>query len=118
MTSTNNISLSSSGENYDARLSYSHLYQQGMFPNTKLNADNFNINLGYKINDKLRFDGNLNLSLQYTPNIPDVTTGRTVISICFKVYGSSDYDINDLRDIYKGLREYRILCSILRNMDV
>ncbi|MDP1293452.1 hypothetical protein Q6296_26860, partial [Klebsiella variicola] len=35
MTSTNNISLSSSGENYDARLSYSHLYQQGMFPNTK-----------------------------------------------------------------------------------
>ena len=102
ITSTNNISLSSSGENYDARLSYSHLYQQGMFPNTKLNADNFNINLGYKINDKLRFDGNLNLSLQYTPNIPDVNYGPNSYIYMFKVYGSSDYDINDLRDIYKG----------------
>ncbi|WP_292010719.1 SusC/RagA family TonB-linked outer membrane protein [Chryseobacterium sp.] len=102
VTSTNNISLAASGENYDARLSYTHLNQKGMFPNTKLNADNFSINLGYKLNDRIRFDGSLNMSLQYSPNIPDVNYGPNSYIYMFKVYGSSDYDINDLKDIYRG----------------
>ncbi|MGY0041105.1 TonB-dependent receptor plug domain-containing protein [Pedobacter sp. NJ-S-72] len=102
LTSTNNVSVSASGEKYDMRLSYSHLYQKGIFPNTKLNGDNLNLNLGYNVNNKLKIEGNLNLSVQYTPNIPDVNYGPNSYTYMFKVYGSSDYDIRDLEDIYKG----------------
>lgn len=40
-TSTNSFSVAGSGSNYDLRLSYGHTFQQGDFPNTKLNIDNF-----------------------------------------------------------------------------
>jgi len=101
-TTTNNISLSTAGTNYDMRISYSHMFQKGMFPNTKLNGDNLNINTGYSFNDKFKVEANLNLNIQYSPNIPDVNYGPNSYLYMFKVYGSSDYDVNDLKDIYKG----------------
>jgi len=102
VVSTNNISISASGKDYNLRASYNHLFQQGMFPNTKLNADNFNINVNYNLSDRLTVDGSLNFNLQYTPNIPDVNYGPNSYMYMFKVYGSAHYDVNDLRDIYKG----------------
>jgi hypothetical protein len=42
------------------------------------------------------------MNKQYSPNIPDVNYGPNSYIYMFKVYGSSDYDINDLKDIYKG----------------
>jgi hypothetical protein len=44
----------------------------------------------------------MNLNLQYSPNIPDASYGPNSYVYMFKVYGSSDYNINDLKDIYKG----------------
>ncbi len=38
---TNSLSVAASGSNYDIRKSYGHTFQQGDFPNTKLNIDNF-----------------------------------------------------------------------------
>jgi len=102
LLSTNNISLSTSGSNYDIRMSYSHVYQKGQAPNTKVNADNVNINAGYNLTPKLRMEGNLNLNLQYSPNIPDASYGPNSYVYMFKVYGSADYNIDDLKDIYKG----------------
>lgn len=101
-TSTNSLSVAASGSNYDIRMSYGHTYQQGDFPNTKLNIDNFKIVAGYDITSKLRVDGDLNLNLQYSPNIPDVSYGPNSYAYMFKVYGSADYNINDLKNIYKG----------------
>ena len=101
-TNTNTVSVSASGSNYDLRLSYGHTFQQGDFPNTKLNIDNFKIGVAYDITPKLRIDGDLNLNLQYSPNIPDVSYGPNSYAYEFFVYGSSDYNINDLKDIYKG----------------
>ncbi len=100
--STNNVALSASGDRYDVRMSVSHMYQKGVAPNTKLNSDNFNLNAGYNLTSKLRVEANLNLNMQYTPNIPDVNYGPNSYIYMFKVYGSADYDINDLKDIYKG----------------
>ena len=102
LLSTNNISLSASGSNYDIRMSYSHTYQKGTAPNTRLNVDNLNINTGYSFSSKLRIEGNMNLNLQYSPNVPDASYGPNSYVYMFKVYGSSDYNINDLKDIYKG----------------
>jgi TonB-linked SusC/RagA family outer membrane protein len=99
---TNTLSIAASGSNYDLRLSYGHTYQKGDFPNTKLNMDNFKLAAGYDITPKLRVEGDLNFNQQYSPNIPDVSYGPNSYAYMFKVYGSSDYDINDLKDIYKG----------------
>lgn len=101
-TNTSNISFNGSGTNYSNRFSYSHLYQKGIFPNTAINADNFNLSASYNINSKLTVDGNINFNKQYSPNIPEVTYGPQSYIYMFKVYGSADYDVRDLEDIYKG----------------
>jgi TonB-linked SusC/RagA family outer membrane protein len=101
-TSTNSVSVAASGSNYDIRMSYGHTFQQGDFPNTKLNIDNFKLSAGYDITPKLRIDGDVNLNLQYSPNIPDVTYGPNSYAYEFFVYGSSDYPINALKNIYQG----------------
>jgi len=102
LLSTNNIALSTSGKNYDIRMSYSHTYQKGMDPNTKLNIDNFNINTGYDFTSQLRLEGNMNLNLQYTPNIPDASYGPNSYVYMFNVYGSADYDVRSMKNIYQG----------------
>ncbi|MDB5144801.1 MAG: TonB-dependent Receptor Plug Domain protein [Mucilaginibacter sp.] len=102
ITSTNSLSVAASGSNYDLRMSYGHTFQQGDFPNTKLNIDNFKMTSGYDITSKLRIDADLNVNLQYSPNVPDVSYGPNSYAYEFFVYGSSDYNINDLKDIYKG----------------
>lgn len=102
ITNTNSFSVAASGSNYDIRMSYGHTFQQGDFPNTKLNIDNFKIAAGYDITPKLRIDGDLNLNLQYSPNIPDVSYGPNSYAYEFFVYGSSDYPINELKNIYQG----------------
>ena len=102
LLNTVNVSASSSGTNSDIRMSYSHTYQKGMAPNTRLNIDNMNINTGYNFTPKLRLEGNMNLNIQYSPNIPDASYGPNSYTYMFKVYGSSDYDINDLKNIYKS----------------
>ena len=102
LTTTSNIAFSQVGENHSLRTSYTHTYQKGIFPNTKFNGDNFNIGATFDVSDRLEIEGNLNVGVQYTPNIPDVNYGPNSYMYMFKVYGSSDYDIRDLEDIYKG----------------
>lgn len=102
LISTNNVAVAASGSNYAMRLSYTHMYQKGVMPNTKLNGDNFNLSASYNITPKLTVEGNLNYNKQYTPNIPDVSYGPNSYIYMFKVYGSADYDVRDLKDIYKG----------------
>jgi TonB-linked SusC/RagA family outer membrane protein len=100
--STNNVSLSTSGKNYDVRMSYSHVYQKGQGPNTGLNSDNLNLTAGYSISPKLKIDASLNLNEQYTKNIPDADYGPNSYVYMFNVYGPSDFDVKDLRNYYKG----------------
>ena len=53
---TNSLAVAASGSNYDIRVSYGHTFQQGDFPNTKLNIDNFKLATGYDITPKLRIE--------------------------------------------------------------
>ncbi len=102
LVNTNNVSLSSATDKSDMRISLSNMNQTGMAPNTKLHSYTLAINAGYKITDRLRVEANVNLNKQYSPNIPDVNYGPNSYVYMFKVYGSADYDIDDLKDIYKG----------------
>ncbi|MBA4197377.1 MAG: SusC/RagA family TonB-linked outer membrane protein [Chitinophaga sp.] len=98
----NNVSLSAATDKSDIRISVSNMNQRGVAPNTKLNIYNLFLNAGYNITTKLRVEASLNYNKQYTPNIPDVNYGPNSYIYMFKVYGSSDYNIDDLKDIYKG----------------
>ena len=102
LVNTNNISMSSATERSDMRLSVSNMNQVGMNPNTKLHTYTLALNAGYKLTDKLRMEASVNVNKQNSPNIPDVNYGPNSYIYMFQVYGSADYDINDLKDIYKG----------------
>ncbi|MGI4863779.1 MAG: SusC/RagA family TonB-linked outer membrane protein [Janthinobacterium lividum] len=100
--STNNVSVSSSGDNYDVRLSISNNYQKGMVPNTRLNITNMNLSTGVHFNDRLKFDGALNLSVQNSPNIPQTSSGPESETYIFQVYGSASWSVKDMRNYYQG----------------
>lgn len=102
MLTANNVSVSSSGDSYDVRLSASNSYQRGMVPNTGLNITNFNLSTGVNFNKNLKFDGALNLSLQNSPNIPQSSSGPESPTYIFQVYGSDSWALADMRDYYKG----------------
>jgi TonB-linked SusC/RagA family outer membrane protein len=109
--SNNNISIGSSNENSDIRISLSNSYQKGIAPNTGLNIANFNISAGQNFSKKLRLEGNLNFNRQNTPNIPDVSYGPNSYTYLFKVYGPQHYDIDEMRDYYQspgkeGVQQY------------
>jgi TonB-linked SusC/RagA family outer membrane protein len=99
---TNNISLSTASDRGDLRISVSNMNQKGTAPNTKLHSYSLAVNGGYNISDKLRAEVSVNLNKQYSPNIPDANYGPNSYIYMFKVYGSADYNIDDLKDIYKG----------------
>ena len=88
------------------------MYQKGTDPNTKINMDNLNVNADYAITDKLKFETNVSLNMQYTPNIPDVDYGPNSYVYMFNVYGNAAYDVRDLKNYYQapmgvpGLRQY------------
>lgn len=100
--STNNVAISASGEKYDLRMSIANNYQKGMAPNTAINITNFNLNLGYNFNPKLRLEGSLNANFQNSPNIPEPSSGPEGYTYIFNVYGSTSWNIDDMRDYYKG----------------
>jgi len=102
LLSTNNISLGTSGSNYDIRMSYSHIYQRGTAPNTRLNMDNLNIIADYALNAKLKFSANINLNVQYTPNIPDADYGPNSYVYMFNVYGNTAFDVRNLKNYYQS----------------
>lgn len=97
---TNNLSMGYSDEKADLRLSYTNTRQRGVFPNTRLGINNINLSLGYHFTPRLRLEGNANLSLQDSPNVPEVTYGPNSYAYSFGVYGGAHYDVRDLRDYW------------------
>lgn len=92
---TNNLSVSSTGENYNIRLSVSHSYQKSMIPNMDLNISNFNLYGSYKVSKKLKVEGNVNYNRQYTDNFPDVDYGPNSLLYNMAVWTGADWDVND-----------------------
>lgn len=99
-TSTNNISVSQSGEKGSFRVSMSHAYQKGQVPNTKLN--NTTLTLGGTINilDKLTLESSFSYNKQYSPNFPVTGYGGSGYVYNLLVWSGVDYDIRDFRDYW------------------
>ena len=103
--STNNISVSATGEKYNLRFSTSHIYQKGIVPNTKLNISNFNVTADYKFSNKLKFESNLQYNRQYTPNIPDVNYGPNSIIYNIVYWAGADWNVADMRNYWQAGKE-------------
>ncbi len=103
--STNNVSVSATGEKYNLRFSTSHIYQKGIVPNTQLNMTNFNITADYKFSNKLKFESNLQYNRQYTPNIPDVNYGPNSIIYNIVYWAGADWNIDDMRNYWQKGKE-------------
>jgi TonB-linked SusC/RagA family outer membrane protein len=103
--STNNISVSSSGDKYNLRFSGSHIYQKGIVPNTKLNMTNFNITTDYAFSKKLKVESSLQFNRQYTPNIPDINYGPNSIIYNMTLWAGADWDVEDMRNYWQPGKE-------------
>ena len=103
--STNNLSVSARGDNYDLRFSLSHAEQKSIIPNSKLSITNFNISAGYNLSDRLRLDGYLNYNRQYTPNFPDVQYGPNSLIYNISIWTGADWDIDAMRNYWQPGKE-------------
>jgi TonB-linked SusC/RagA family outer membrane protein len=102
---TNNLAVSSSDEKYDLRFSLTSTNQNGLVPNTKLNAVNFNISAGYKFSNRLKLDASINYNRQFTPNIPDVIYGPNSVIYNMTIWGGADWNVDDMRNYWQTGKE-------------
>lgn len=98
---TNNISLSTAGENYNLRFSLSHSYQQSIIPNMKLNITDFNLYGSFNPSKRLKIDANMNFNRQYTPNFPDVDYGPNSLIYNVSIWTGADWDVES--PLIKGI---------------
>ncbi|MEO6136946.1 MAG: carboxypeptidase-like regulatory domain-containing protein, partial [Ginsengibacter sp.] len=91
---TNNISLSTAGDNYNLRFSLSQSSQKSIIPNMQLNITNFNMFGSYSPSKRLKIDANLNFNRQYTPNFPDVDYGPNSLIYSVAIWTGDDWDVD------------------------
>lgn len=103
--STNNVAISSVGEKYDLRFSVSHNYQKGLVPNTELNSTTLKMTTGYNFSDRLRFEGDVQVNRQYTPNYPDVNYGPNSMIYNIILWGGADWDIDQMKNYWQPGKE-------------
>jgi TonB-linked SusC/RagA family outer membrane protein len=94
LLSSNSISVSSSTEQTDLRLSIGNSYQQGIVPNTQLNNGNFTGSIVQRFNSKLSMTAYFNYSRQSSPNVPDVNYGPNSIIYNIIIWGGADWSVN------------------------
>ncbi|HTD94987.1 MAG TPA: hypothetical protein VK644_14275, partial [Chitinophagaceae bacterium] len=91
---TNNISLSANGDNYNLRFSLSHSYQQSIVPNSGLNITNFNMYGSFNPSKRLKIEANLNFNRQYSDNFPDVDYGPNSLIYNIAIWTGADWDVD------------------------
>ena len=98
---TNNLSLSATGDNYNLRFSLSHSYQKSYIPNNYLNITNFNMYGSFNPSPRLKLEANLNFNRQYTPNFPDVDYGPNSILYNMSIWTGADWDIDQMKNYWQ-----------------
>ena len=101
LLSSNSLSVSSSTEKTDIRLSIGNTYQKGIVPNTQLNNGNFTGSIVQRFNDKFTLTAYYNYSRQSSPNVPDVTYGPNSIIYNIIIWGGADWAMSDMRNYWQ-----------------
>jgi len=85
-------------------MSYSHTFQKGTDPNTRLNiVQPEPPDQPTGLRPKLTVEANMNYNAQYTAEYPGPGLWpEQVMSMNFSVYGSADFDVRSLKNYYQG----------------
>ena len=94
LLSSNSISVSTSTDKTDVRLSLGNTYQKGIVPNTQLNNGNFTANITQRLSKNFSVTGYFNYSRQSSPNVPDVSYGPNSIIYNIIIWGGADWSVN------------------------
>ncbi|WP_316734614.1 SusC/RagA family TonB-linked outer membrane protein [Pedobacter aquatilis] len=100
LITSNNISITQSGDKGSFRASASHIYQRGIVPNTDLQNSSFNISGNYKLSENFTVDARLNYNRQYTKNFPETGYGPTNYLYNLILWTGADVSVEDLRDYW------------------
>jgi TonB-linked SusC/RagA family outer membrane protein len=107
--SANSISISSSTEKTDVRLSLGDTYQRGIVPNTQLNNGNFTANVTQRFSPNFSLTTYFNYSRQSSPNVPDVSYGPNSIIYNIIIWGGADWAMKSMRNYwqpgYRGVEQ-------------
>jgi TonB-linked SusC/RagA family outer membrane protein len=95
LLNANSISVSSSSEKDDIRVSFGNTYQKGIVPNTELNNANFAGSIIHRFDKKWTLSAYFNYSRQSSPNVPDVTYGPNSIIYNIIIWGGADWSVKD-----------------------
>jgi TonB-linked SusC/RagA family outer membrane protein len=80
-STTNSLSLSSSGDKGGLNLSFADLHSQGITPNNSYNRKTVNLGFNYSLTEKLGFRGSINYSNEYNRNPPNVGNQDNTIPV-------------------------------------
>lgn len=96
----NNISVTKSGENGYFRAGLNHVYNQGQFPNEKLNIINYTMSGQIKMGDKFDMEGHMGYTRQTAPQTWGRGYGSQGYLYQILVWTGPDYDIRDYKDYW------------------
>jgi TonB-linked SusC/RagA family outer membrane protein len=101
IVTNNNISVSQSGEYGSFRASLNHIYNQGQFPNAKLNMYNFTLGGELKATDKFTLESHMGISRRQAPQIWGTGYGNQGYLYQLIMWTGPEYDIRQYRDYWK-----------------
>lgn len=101
MITSNNVTVAGKTDRSDYKISFTHLYQKGQVPNTKLNSTTVNLAGGLKLSDKFRVESTLSYNRQYTPNFPTTGYGANNFFYNLLLWMGPDVDVNDLKNYWQ-----------------
>jgi TonB-linked SusC/RagA family outer membrane protein len=117
--SSNNISITQSSDKGAFRATASHIYQQGVVPNTDLKNSSFGVSGNYKLSEAFSLDARLSYNRQYTKNFPAVGYGPTNYLYNLVLWTGADVSVKDLRDYWvpgqEGLQQRNYNVSYYNN---
>lgn len=98
VTLNNGVSLASSGDKYDFRLSYNNLHQTGVIPNTSQGRNSFLLNASYKITPKLTLTTIANYIKDDAGNLPGAGGKRSTSTMLQFTWFGRQVDISQLKN--------------------
>ncbi|SFD09292.1 TonB-linked outer membrane protein, SusC/RagA family [Chitinophaga sp. CF118] len=103
--SSNNVSFTKSGDKGSFRASASHIYQQGIVPNTDLKNTSFNMAGNYNLSDAFSINARISYNKEYTKNFPETGYGPTNYLYNLVLWTGPDVDVRDLRNYWAPGKE-------------
>jgi len=100
LISNNNVSVTQTGENGSFRVSMSHIYNKGQYPNLKSNTTSFNVSGEMQVGEKFRLNSQLGYNRITAPQISGSGYSAQGYIYNILVWMGPEYDLSQYKDNY------------------